>query len=104
MKMAISPVTQTDVNAFASNAAVTPVNKEPTQSEPKPTAAYTVQISSSAQAAFQAALQEARETPYQTAQEARKGDIQAKHLQAREAAAEEAKESPAARSQEAQGV
>jgi hypothetical protein len=100
MKMAISPVTQTNVNAFTSNAAVTPVNKEETQSKPQPTAAYTVQISSAAQAA----LQEARETPFQTAQEARNGDIQAKHLQAREAAAEEAKEPPAARSQEAQGV
>jgi len=80
------------------------VNKEATQSKPQPTATDTVQISSAAQAALQAALQEARETPFQTAQEARRGDLQAKHLQAREAAAEEAKEPPAAKAQEAQGA
>ena len=61
--MAISPVTQTNVTAVASNAAVTPVNKEATQSKPQPTATDTVQISS----AGKAALQEATETPVQTA-------------------------------------
>ena len=100
MKMAISPVTQTNVTAVASNAAVTPVNKEAAQSKPQPTATDTVQISSAAKAA----LQEAIETTFQTAKEARSGDLQAQRLQARKAVAEEAKESPAARAQEAQGT
>ena len=98
--MSINPVAQTNVTAVASNAAVKPVNKEAPQSKPQPTATDTVQISS----AGQAALQEATETDVQTAKEARSGDLQAKHLQARQAAAEEAKESPAARAQEAQGT
>jgi hypothetical protein len=100
MKMAINPVTQANVTAVASNAAVKPVNKEALQSKPEPAATDTVQISS----AGKAALQEATETPVQTAKEARSGDFQAKRLIAREAAAEEAKESPAARAQEAQGT
>ena len=104
MKMSINPVAQTDVTAVASNAAVKPVNKEATQSKPQPTATDTVQISSAAQSALQKALQEATETTAQTAKEARSGDLQAQHLQARTAAAEEAKESPAARVQEAQGT
>lgn len=99
IKMAISPVTQTDVTAVASNAAVTAVNKEATQSNPQPAAEDTVQISSAAQTA----LQEATETPAQTEKEARNGDLQAKELLAREAAAEEAKEPPVAKAQEAQG-
>jgi hypothetical protein len=99
--MAISPVTETNVTAVASNAAVTPVNKEATQSKPQPTATDTVQISSAAKAS----LQEATETTVQTAKEARSGDLQAQRLQAREAAtAEEANESPAARAQEAQAT
>jgi len=99
--MAISPVTQTNDTAVASNAAVTPVNKEAVQSKPQPAATDTVQISSAAQAA----LQEATETNIKTAKEARSGDLQAQRLQAREAAtAEEAKESSAARAQEAQGT
>ena len=50
----------------------------------------TVHLSSSAQAqlsAAQAAVQEATETPAQTAKEARGGDLQARHLLAREAQA-----------------
>jgi hypothetical protein len=57
--------------------------------------ADTVQISSAAQSAlspFQAAFQEATETPAQTAREARSGDPQAQKLLAREAAAEKADE------------
>jgi len=99
--MAISPVTQTNVTAVASNTAVTPVNKEAVQPKPQPAATDTVQISSAAQAA----LQEATETTVQTAKEARSGDLQAQRLQTREAAAaEETKESPVARAQEAQGT
>jgi hypothetical protein len=100
MKMAISPVTQTDVTAVASSAAATPVNKEATQSKPQPTVADTVQLSGAAQAAFQ----EATETTFQTDKEARSGDVQAKRIEARQAAAEEAKEPPAATAQEAQGT
>jgi hypothetical protein len=98
--MAISPVTQTNSTEVASNAAAASVNKEATQSKPQPAAVDTVQISSGAKAA----LQEATETTFQTAKEARSGDLQAQRLQAREAVgAEEAKEPPAARAQEAQG-
>ena len=98
--MAISPVTQTNVTAVASNAAVKPVNKEAPQSKPQPTATDTVQISS----AGKAALQEATETPAQTAQEASKGDAQAQRKLARAAAAEEANESPATKAKETQGA
>ena len=98
--MAISPVTQTNSTEVASNAPVIPVNKEATQPKPQPTATDTVQISSAAQAA----LKEVTETAVQTTKEARSGDLQAQHLQAREAATEEAKEPPAARAQEAQGT
>ena len=96
--MSISPVILTDVSAAASNADVKPVNKEAPQLKPQSTPGDTVQISDTAKAA----LQEATETPFQTAKEARSGDLQAKRLLAREAAAEEAKETPAAKTQEAQ--
>jgi hypothetical protein len=56
------------------------------QATPQPSA-DTVQISNSAKAL----LQETLETPVQTAQEARGGDIQAMHLLAKEAAAKAAK-------------
>ena len=49
-----------------------------------------VQLSSAAQAA----LREATETPAQTAKEASHGDIQAKHLLAKQAAAKEAAAQP----------
>jgi hypothetical protein len=55
----------------------------------------TVQISTAAQSAnnpVQVALQEVTETPAQTANEARSGDIQAQKLLAKEAAAEKAAE------------
>ncbi len=65
------------------------VNTKPTQSAPQPTPNAptntpnaTVQVSNAAKAL----LQEAIETPVQTAQEARGGDLQAQRLLAREAA------------------
>jgi hypothetical protein len=101
MKMVISPITQTNSTAVASNAGAMPANKETIQSKPQPSATDTVQISSAAQKA----LQEATETPAQTAKEARSGDLQAKRLLAKETAnAEEAKESPAVRAQEVQAT
>ncbi len=70
----------------------TPVNQKPTQSKPQPaTTTDTVQISSSAQAAL-TALQEATETPAQTAKEAAGGDHQAQKLLAKAAAAKAAVE------------
>jgi hypothetical protein len=57
-------------------------SQKPTQSQPSPAPADTVQISNAAKAA----LQEATETRAQTAQEAGKGDIQAQRLLIRETA------------------
>jgi hypothetical protein len=60
------------------------------QPEKQPTTITdTVHLSAAAQAAS-AAIQETRETPSQTAQEAGKGDLQAKKLLAKEAAAKPA--------------
>jgi hypothetical protein len=67
----------------------TPAPK-PAQSNPQPaTGTDSVQLSAAGQAML-AALQEARETPAQTAQEAGHGDIQAQRLLAREDAAKAA--------------
>jgi hypothetical protein len=99
MKMVISPVAHSHVTAVVPHAAVAPVNKEATESKPQPTATDTVQISSAGktlQSGLQAAVQEATETPDQTAKEARSGDPQAQAKLAREAAAK-AKESPVAK-------
>jgi hypothetical protein len=61
--------------------------KKPAEAAPKsPAPSDTVQLSQAAQATL-AALQEARETPAQTAQEAGSGDLQAQRLLAKEAAA-----------------
>lgn len=95
--MSISLVAQANVAAVASNATVKPVNTETPQSNPQPTAAVTVQISS----AGRAALQEATETPAQTAKEAHSGDVQAQRLLAKEAAADEATEPSLIKSLEA---
>jgi hypothetical protein len=60
---------------------------KPAQSKPQPAAVTdSIQLSQAAQAML-AALQESRETPAQTAQEAGLGDLQAKRLLAKEAAA-----------------
>jgi hypothetical protein len=72
-------------------AATPPASSSPRKSSQAGTAPSTltdtVQLSTGAQAAAAAALQEARETPTQTAQEANQGDLQAKRLLASEAAA-----------------
>ena len=64
---------------------------KPAPSKPAPAAAHadTVQLSETAQAAL-AAMQEATETPAQTAKEAGQGDGQAQRLLAKEAAAKQA--------------
>lgn len=95
--MSINPVAQANVTAVASNAPVKAVNTETPQTNPQPTAAITVQISS----AGKAALQEATETPAQTEKEAHSGDVQAQRLLAKEAAADEATESSLIKSLEA---
>jgi hypothetical protein len=83
MISAISNVTQAQpVDQSATTSA-----KKPTQPAPKSSAsADSVQLSQAAQAML-AALQEARETPAQTATEAGNGDLQAQRLLAKEAAA-----------------
>ena len=58
-------------------------SEKPTQSKPSAEPTDTVKISVAAQA-----MQEATETPQQTAKEAQGGDQQAKRLVAKEAAAE----------------
>jgi hypothetical protein len=80
------------VSAISNSSQVEPVSKstgtstqKPTQSEPpSATSKDSVQLSAAAQAAL-AALQEAIETPAQTANEASHGDLQAQRLLAREA-------------------
>jgi hypothetical protein len=81
MVSAISYATQTQ-GVAQSTGASTP---KPTQSKPQSaTTKDTVQLSSVAQAML-AAVQEATETPVQTAQEATGGDLQAQRLLAKEA-------------------
>jgi hypothetical protein len=64
--------------------------QKPAQSESKSAASTdTIKLSTAAQATL-AALQEARETSSQTAQEAGKGDLEAQRLLAKEAAAKPA--------------
>ena len=83
MTSAISNVTQTQPVAPSTRTST----QKPTQSGP-PSATVTdlVQLSQAAQAML-AALQEATETPAQTAKEAGNGDLQAQRLLAKEAAA-----------------
>jgi hypothetical protein len=82
----ISPVTSATHAQPVVNSA--PVKSESTQPKPEPAATDTVKISGAAMAA----LQEAMETPAQTAKEAGKGDRQAQRLLAKEAAAKAAVE------------
>jgi hypothetical protein len=92
----VSPVSSTSqpepASAHAAQVQPAPQSTAPAQkpsdSKPQPvsTANDTVQISNAANAA----LQEATETPQQTAQEASKGDHQAQRLMAKEAAAAKA--------------
>lgn len=83
----INPVTSgTNVHTPA---ALPPANKAAnTNSEPTRGVQDKVELSSTAQAhltGLKAAVQEASETPAQTAKEAQGGDLQAKRLQAKEA-------------------
>ena len=81
------------VNTISNATHVQPAAQPPSTSTQKPThlepqsgtSGDSVQLSTAAQA-MAAALQEARETPVQTAQEARNGDFQAQRLLARQAA------------------
>jgi len=73
----------------------TGANKQPTPAKIQPAAVTqdTVKLSSTAQAqlsTIKAAVQEAAETPAQTAKEAQSGDLQARRLLSKEAAAAEA--------------
>jgi hypothetical protein len=78
MSNAITSVTQTPTVSHTTQA-----KQQPAQSKsPAAGTADTVHLSSAAQSL----LQEAAETPAQTAQEAASGDIQAKRLVAKEAA------------------
>jgi len=84
MVSAISNATQTQPVAQSTG---TSTQKPTTQPKPQSaTSTDSVQLSQAAQAML-AALQEARETPAQTAKEAGLGDLQAKRLLAKEAAA-----------------
>jgi hypothetical protein len=86
MVSAISNATQTQPVAQSMGAST----QKPTQSKPQSaTSTDSVRLSQAAQAIL-AALQEVRETPAQTAQEASLGDLQAKRLLAKEAAAKSA--------------
>lgn len=81
------------ISAAAQTQSVAPSTRtsaqKPAQSEPVPAKTDSVSLSPAAQAMV-AALQEARETPAQTTQEASHGDPQARRLLAREAAAKPA--------------
>ena len=83
MVSAISTATQTQPAAQSTGTST----QKPAQSKPQPaTSTDSVQLSQAAQALL-AALQETRETPAQTAQEASHGDVQAQRLVAKHAAA-----------------
>ena len=85
------PVDTTDSTKTSSN--LRPPSTDVRQGSSTNTPQDTVKISSAGQAAanaLKASIQEATETPNQTAQEARSGDRQAKKLLAKEEAAKEA--------------
>ena len=83
MVSAVSNATQTQPLSQSTGTST----QKPPQSEPQSaTSTDSVQLSKTAQAML-AALQEARETPVQTAKEASHGDLQARRLLANEAAA-----------------
>ena len=90
MISSVTHATQADPTVAAAQTQAAAPPQKPTESKPaasKPSAEPkdTVQISAAAQA-----LQEASETPQQTAKEAQGGDQQAKRLVAQQAAAEKA--------------
>jgi hypothetical protein len=83
MVSAVSNATQTQAVAQSTGTST----QKPTQSVPQSAISTdSVQLSKTAQAML-ATLQEARETPVQTAKEASHGDLQARRLLANEAAA-----------------
>ena len=84
----VSNVTQSEPVAQASTAPTPKTSQPETHSA---AVADSVQISKAAQAAL-ATLQELRETPTQTANEAGHGDLQAQRLLAKELAAKSASE------------
>jgi hypothetical protein len=83
MVSAISNATQTQPVAKTTK---TPAQKPAQAASPSATGADSVKLSGAAQAML-AAMQEATETPAQTAKEAGNGDLQAQRLLASEAAA-----------------
>ena len=83
MAIGISNVTHAPAPAPTTSAPPKKPSQPAKQTAP---ATDSVQISKTAQTAA-AALQEARETPTQTSQEAARGDLQARRLAAKEAAA-----------------
>jgi hypothetical protein len=105
MKMPINPVAQTDAAQFVFQAAAANADqaqasaKESAPAKTAPVITDTVQISSSAKAV----MQEAIEPAAQNVQEAAAGDRQAQRLVAKEDAAKEVKEPPLVKPQEAQG-
>ncbi len=80
----VGSVTQTQAAAQATGVRAKAPEQAP-ESRQQPVPSDSVQLSSAAQAA----LQEAAETPVQTAREAGKGDLQAKRLLAKEELAKE---------------
>jgi hypothetical protein len=79
----ISNVTSATQTLPVDKSQFTPVDQKSTQSKPQAIPTDTVQLSSTAKAA----LQEAMETAAETSKEANKGDVQAQRRVAREAAA-----------------
>jgi hypothetical protein len=88
---AITGTQQIQASTVATGASKQPA---PAKSQPAADTQDTVQLSSTAQAqlsTIKAALQEAAETPAQTAKEAQSGDLQAQRLLSKEAAGKAAK-------------
>ena len=90
-----APQTTSVAAATPSSVAKAPEGKEVSpESSPAPAAGTVPKDSVQLSAAAQSALSEATETPTQTTKEARQGDVQAKHLLAKQAAAKAAAEPP----------
>ena len=93
----ISNAAQAQPAAQSTRVPSKPAPSKPAQAQPKSSGAGdSVQLSAAAKT-MAAALQEATETPAQTAKEAGQGDQQAQRLLAKEAAGKPAPPKPAAR-------
>jgi hypothetical protein len=93
--MTLSAITGTQPVQPATPATQASKKPAPANSQPSASTQDTVHLSGAAQSqlsAMKAAVQEASETPEQTAKEAQSGDLQAQRLMAREAAAAKAAE------------